>query len=198
MSHNDTFEQRMLKRLKAFSTIGLFILPILAGILYWKAALSPGKCLAITVYAILLFVSNRLSLIEINWNPSRKILRDFGVIALLACPILAAILYYWKHVSIPANMIIISIGIVLYLVSRLSLILTRWMFMGLTLLVSPIGFSVSFVGLAFIFFGLLTPMGLIFRLIGRDPLRLRKDNKSSSNWVVHVQNHDPKRYYRQF
>ena len=34
----------------------------------------------------------------------------------------------------------------------------------------PIGWTVSQVMLAMMFFGLFTPIGLVFRLIGRDPL----------------------------
>ncbi len=139
-----------------------------------------------------------MGLIEINWNPSRKVLRDFGIIALIACPILAG-LFYWQDVfSMPAATIIALLGLVLFVISRLSAILTRWLFVGLTLLAAPIGFVVGIIVLAVIFFGLLTPLGLFFRLIGRDILRFRKDDPSSSNWLVHTQNKDPKRYYRQF
>ena len=35
----------------------------------------------------------------------------------------------------------------------------------------PIGWTVSQVMLALMFFGLFTPIGLVFRLIGRDPLQ---------------------------
>jgi hypothetical protein len=148
-----------------------------------------------------------MSLIEINWNPSRKTLRDFGLIGLIACPVLGGIFYCFAHFGIfhrfahlsdGACLVIAAIGVILFTVSRLSLTLTRWIFIGLTLMGAPIGFVVGVVVLGIVFFGLLTPVGLAFRLAGRDPLRLRRDPSRTSNWQPHTQIHDLKRYFRPF
>jgi hypothetical protein len=138
-----------------------------------------------------------MSLIEINWNPSRKLLRDFGLIGLIACPALAGI-FFLQHLPVWLCWTIAGFGIFLFAASRLSLTVTRWLFVGLTLLGAPIGFVVGIVVLGIIFFGLLTPLGLAFRLAGRDPLRLRQDPNRTSNWQPHTQIHDLKRYFRPF
>lgn len=53
-----------------------------------------------------------------------------------------------------------------------------WMRLGLLLhkLVSPIALGV-------IFYGTILPVSLVFRLLGKDPLRLRWDTKQSSYWI---------------
>jgi hypothetical protein len=48
------------------------------------------------------------------------------------------------------------------------------------------------------FFLVLTPLGLIFRLTGRDPLRRRFDAKASSYWISHKAAEKPARYFSQF
>lgn len=198
MPQSDTYEYRMYKRLKVISTFGLFGFPILGAFFFWESLLSPLKCLVIALYGILLFVSSRWSLIEINWNPTRKMLKDFGLIGLIACPILAGIFYWLAHWSIGACLVLTVIGIVLFAISRLSLSLTRWIFIGLTVFGAPIGMVVGVIVLGIIFFGLLTPLGLAFRLAGRDPLRLRRDPNRTTNWQPHTQTQDLKRYFRPF
>ena len=47
----------------------------------------------------------------------------------------------------------------------------RSIYVGWMVLAFPIGWTVSQVMLALMFFGLFTPIGLVFRLIGRDPLQ---------------------------
>ena len=46
----------------------------------------------------------------------------------------------------------------------------RLIYVGWMVLAFPIGWTVSQVMLLLMFFGLFTPIGLVFRLIGRDPL----------------------------
>jgi hypothetical protein len=197
----------MQNRLRIISTIGLFVFPVMAALLYWFSILPFWKCLAVVLYGILLYHSCRLSLIEINWNPSRKVLRDFGLIGLVVCPILGGVIYCFAHFGIihrfahlsdGACLVITAIGVILFAVSRLSLTLTRWIFIGLTLAAAPIGFGVGVVVLGIVFFGLLTPVGLAFRLAGRDPLRLRREPNRTSNWQSHTPIDDTKRYFRQF
>lgn len=195
----------MQKRLQVASTIGLFVFPILGVIFFWLSILSPVKCLALALYGILLFASSRLSLIEINWHPSPKMLRDFGLIGLIACPILGGIFYWlphifswFTHISNGACLAIAGFGIFLFVTSRSSLVLTRWIFIGLTIFGAPIGMGVGVIVLGIFFFGLLTPLGLAFRLAGRDPLRLRRDPNRTSNWQIHTQTQDLKRYFRPF
>ena len=65
--------------------------------------------------------------------------------------------------------------------------------MGLAL---PIGWLVSNVLLRVIFYAVLTPIGVFFRLTGRDALQLKKPN-TDSYWTPHTQRRDQASYFRQ-
>jgi hypothetical protein len=43
---------------------------------------------------------------------------------------------------------------------------------------------VSPVALGILFFGVVTPTGVVMRLLGKDPLRLRLDRSTNSYWIV--------------
>src|SRR5262245_52931839 len=59
----------------------------------------------------------------------------------------------------------------------------RWIrpiYVGWMILAFPIGWTVSQVMLALMFFGLFTPIGLLFRLLGRDPLHRARRPRAES------------------
>ena len=60
------------------------------------------------------------------------------------------------------------------------------------------GQVLSHVVLAVLFYGLLTPIALFFRLIGRDPLKRRWEPEQKSYWVDLPEAFDKKDYFRQF
>jgi hypothetical protein len=139
-----------------------------------------------------------MSLIEIDWNPKNKQLKNFGIIALVATTLISLLLYLLKGVAIQWVSIILAFGIIIFIASLISLKLTKMIYLGMILLTLPIGFVVSFVLLAAFYFLLLTPLGLIFRLIGRDPLCRKFDANAKSYWISR---HPPKgleQYFHQF
>ncbi len=63
----------------------------------------------------------------------------------------------------------------------------------------PIGWIMSYVVAGVVYFGVITPIGLLMRLTGRDSLGLRFDPKASTYWVnTEDEEPDPARYFRQF
>jgi hypothetical protein len=74
----------------------------------------------------------------------------------------------------------------------------RPIFVGWMVLVFPIGWTVSLLVLATLFFAVFTPIGLFFRLTGRDFLGLRRDPAAASYWEPMKLNTDPKSYLNQF
>ena len=55
----------------------------------------------------------------------------------------------------------------------------------------------SYVILGLIFYGLFTLVALIFRLLGRDPLRRAFEPDTASYWVEHKRR-DARSYFKQF
>jgi hypothetical protein len=73
-----------------------------------------------------------------------------------------------------------------------------WFFLSLAL-TRPIGHVMSLVLLAIVFYGVVTPLGLVFRLIGRDPLGLRHPRSSGQSfWLPHSTPTDPRAYLRPY
>ena len=139
-----------------------------------------------------------MSLIEINWNPNRKELRNFGIVAFIASALLSLLLYLFKGLGIQWAAIIIAAGFIIFLTSMIFPKLTRFIYLGLILVTLPIGYMVSFILLALFYFLLLTPLGLLFRLIGRDPLRRKFDSTADSYWLTRKQSDRLNRYFHQF
>jgi polyferredoxin len=69
-------------------------------------------------------------------------------------------------------------------------------YLALMVLAFPIGWVISELLLRLIYYGIFTPLGLWFRVIGRDALRLRKP-ETDSYWTRRRQSADPLGYYRQ-
>lgn len=139
-----------------------------------------------------------MSLIEINWHPSRKDLRNFAIIALIVSILISFLLYLLKGLAIQWVAIIITIGFIIFLSSFISLKLIRFIYLGLTLVTLPVGWVVSFLLLAAFYFLLITPLGLFFRLIGRDTLYRKFDPKAKSYWLTHRSPDSSERYFHQF
>jgi hypothetical protein len=136
-------------------------------------------------------------LIEIEWHPTGRQLCVFGVGSLLASIAAALMLHFvWGAAAVWA-VVVLAAGVAVCLCSLISPAVTRILYVGLTLLALPIGFVVSFVLLAAFYFLLLTPVALVFRLIGRDALCRRFDAAAQSYWVPHRAGEDTARYFHQ-
>ncbi|MFM7843419.1 MAG: hypothetical protein ACKPEY_04200 [Planctomycetota bacterium] len=135
-----------------------------------------------------------MALIEINWNPTSRQLRQFAGIGLIALPSAG---YVWGG-SWPAIGMLAALGSGLALAGYLRPAVVRPFFLALSLVTIPIGFVVGELALALIYFLLLLPIGLVFRLMGRDALSRRRDLAARSYWREKQQPKSSASYYRQF
>jgi hypothetical protein len=139
-----------------------------------------------------------MSLIEVNWRPESKELRNFGRIALVASCLVAGLLYFIKGLAIQWIFVIIAAGLLIFLSSLVSLAITRPIYVALTAVTLPIGFAISFIVLAVFYFLIITPIGLVFRLVGRDSMKRKFDPDADSYWVAHRPSNKLERYFHQF
>ncbi|MBW8041613.1 MAG: hypothetical protein FVQ85_16680 [Planctomycetes bacterium] len=139
-----------------------------------------------------------MSLIEINWNPNHKELRKFGIISLIASVLIPLLLYVLKGLGIQWAVLIFVIGLIIFLSSMISFKVTRLIYLCLILVTMPIGLVVSFTLMAIFYFLLLTPLGLLFRLMGRDVLGRKFDSSTDSYWVIRRPPDSLDRYFHQF
>jgi len=139
-----------------------------------------------------------MSMIEINWHPKRKELRNFGIIAIIASAIISLLLYLLKDLGIQWILVITGVGFIIFLCSLISVGLTRIIYLVLILVTLPIGWAISFILMAIFYFLFLTPLGLVFRLKGRDPLHRKFDSKAKSYWLRRQPADTIDRYFHQF
>lgn len=62
---------------------------------------------------------------------------------------------------------------------------------------SPIGWTISAALLGAVYFLVITPIGLVMRLLGKDPMH-RAFHGGESYWTPRAAAEDPRRHYRQF
>ena len=139
-----------------------------------------------------------MPLIDIEWHPSGRQLRTFGVSGLAASVIASLVLLFVWSAALLWALVVLGLGLGIFLCSLISPRIARVLYVGLTVAVLPIGLVVSFVLLAAFYFGLLTPLALVFRLIGRDSLHRRFDPAADSYWTPHKPSEDMDRYFHQF
>ena len=125
-------------------------------------------------------------MIKLDLHPEERAVRQFAWFAVLGLPLLAWFVleivgsFTWTH---PAFLTVAAIGVSqlgIYLVG--VRVLSRALFLGLSILVVPIGFLLSHVLLASIYYLVMTPIGLVFRLIGRDVLGRKLDPSAKTYW----------------
>lgn len=74
----------------------------------------------------------------------------------------------------------------------------RWVYVGLSYATWPIGWLLSQLLLASVYYLLLTPLGWALRLAGRDPLERRFEPGRESYWQPRAAVRERERYFRQF
>lgn len=138
-----------------------------------------------------------MAVIEINRTPSPRDLRWFGLLLPVFFALVGALV--WRRTGSPMGAYVLWTGGALlgglfacWPASRRR-IYVAWMYA-----VFPIGWTISHLLLAGIYFLILTPIGLMLRLAGRDPIDRRLDRNRSSYWVEHQPADRAKRYLRQF
>lgn len=145
-------------------------------------------------------------LIELNLNPDTKTLRQFGVIAFVGFAILAALAYYEKLIFSfglgDARLTLVTIfavlGSVALLLSLVAPRANRLLYVGLTLLAFPIGFVLSYVIMGTLYFLIIGPIALLFRLFGRDSMHRGYDPDGPTYWQAAKPPRDKESYFHQY
>ena len=74
----------------------------------------------------------------------------------------------------------------------------RPLYLAISVIGYPIGWLVSHLILGFIYFGVITPIGLALRVSGRDPLARKADATTSTHWKDRAGARGADGYFRQF
>lgn len=144
--------------------------------------------------------------IEIDFHPDDGKLRQFGFIALAGFGFVAALAWY--------EALIFSFGLgsarepVAYTLAGLailslffSLVAPRAnlpIYLGISLLTYPIGFVLSYVILGTLFYLIISPIGLVVRRFGSDPMERRILPDADSYWEDAPRARGRDSYFKQF
>jgi hypothetical protein len=120
-------------------------------------------------------------------------LRQFGWLLALVLAVAG-----WRIGPSRAGLTLQATAALVFAVGSLWPAALRGIYLVLLVLTFPVGWALSRVLLAVVFYGLITPLALGFRLAGRDPLQRRADAAADTYWQPRPQPADARRYFRQF
>jgi hypothetical protein len=131
---------------------------------------------------------------HVQWHPDRRELRRFALWMLGGFAVLGAVAA-WRTGAVGLGPLVLwGVGLALA-VSAFLPGLGRAAYLAVYLVSGVIGYVISRVVLALIFYLVFLPIGLVLRVKGHDLLRRRRP---ASMWLRHDQHRDPESYYRQF
>lgn len=134
---------------------------------------------------------------RLNLNPSDKTLKEFAEFGMFILGLVAAPWLLYRGDTTTA-VVFWATAIALRVVAFMNPRWVKWPFIALSVITWPIGFVVSHLALALIYFLIFTPVALVFRLMGRDALNRKLDRHAASYWEAYNPNRGAARYLRQF
>jgi len=134
--------------------------------------------------------------VPVNLNPDRRTLQQFGWLCLVIFGAIAVAGFVKSGLNAFSIVWAVS-GALGGLLGWLRPQWLKWIFVTWIILVFPIGWVMSKVLLAAMYFGVFTPIGMILRMAGKDPLRLKRP-PGDSYWQTRPVRADLRRYFRQY
>ena len=145
---------------------------------------------------------------KLNLDPDRRMLRQFAWASLCLFPAVAGYLA-WRHdLPLPWVLVLVGVGLLVAFVelvlaealgafgALLEKLIPRLLFQILSVVAFPIGFVLSHVLMATIFYLVITPIGLCFRLVGRDALGRKLEPGRASYWHSRGPARDASSYFK--
>lgn len=137
-------------------------------------------------------------MLELNTNPTARELRQFAGLVVPLFGLLVGVLLWFKLDMKSTAAIVLAAAAVLSTLGLVRPGLLRPIYVGWVVAAYPIGWVISHLVIGVIFFLVVTPTGIVMRLLGRDPLHRQLEPERDSYWEPRSESDDPNRYFRQF
>ncbi|MEY2430271.1 MAG: hypothetical protein QOJ40_3156 [Verrucomicrobiota bacterium] len=134
---------------------------------------------------------------DISFNPRPRLLRQFAG-AWFIFFVALGVNRYLRHGQHQAGLALAAMGIVIGSMGLLKPAAVKWPFVVCTVLAFPIGWLISNLVLALMFYGIITPIALLFRIKGRDLLCRKPPVDRPSFWTTKQTPRDMRSYFRQY
>ncbi len=136
-----------------------------------------------------------MSLIRIEKNPSSRQLLVFGIAWLVFFGFWATTC--WLRGRQTASEILWVAAAAVPLAGAASRTVLRYAYVWMSYATYPLGFVISHIVLALVYFLALTPIGLTMRLLGRDPLPRRFEPGAKTYWKTREKTKTVESYFNQ-
>ena len=133
---------------------------------------------------------------EVTARPSTRTLRQFAALFLIVFTVTAG-LRVWHGDTGTLTITIAATGVAVGLVGLLWPDAIRYVYTGWMIAAFPIGWTISRVIVTLLFYVVFAPFALVFRLLGRDALRLHR-RTPTTYWIETKGGEPPESYYAQF
>lgn len=139
---------------------------------------------------------------EINWKPDKNELRKFGKALIIGGAIIALLAWTGSLISSSLKDKGVYISGLFAIVSLLGALVMlcpkyfKWLYLIWYFIAACIGTVISNLLLAGFYYLVFSPISLVMRLVGHNPLKLKRAPEGSQ-WIDHKQPGDPGQYYRQ-
>jgi hypothetical protein len=138
-----------------------------------------------------------MTIADFNVKPSATMLREFGIIALFGFGLVGALLGL-KWDAWTASYVLWALGAVSFVLAFVRPKLLLPLYVVLMVVAFPIGFVISNVILFILYFGLFTPIALVFRLVGRDTMKRKFEPEAESYWIDRTDNKPVSQRFKQY
>ena len=138
-----------------------------------------------------------MSRIRIDHHPSRRQLAVFGLVWLAFFGIVGWIVLA-KLNSVQAATLVWVVAVAVPAVGAVVPGLLRIVYLAMAFAAFPIGFVLSYTILAVVYYGVMTPTGLLMRLFGHNSMHRQFDLGAKTYWLQREQTEDIRRYFRQY
>lgn len=139
-----------------------------------------------------------MALFEINRDPTPKQVRQLCGISLPLLALAIGGVLWWKFATLTPMAILCGVLMPLGALGYLFPKFGRGLWITLQTIEYPIGWVVSHLILVVIYYGVFTPIGLLLRLSGHDPMHRRWNPGAKSYWEAYNPNRGARRYFRQY
>ena len=138
-----------------------------------------------------------MALIELKRDPTRRDYQVFGGLLVVATA-LAAYFAFRSRSPLGFAGVATACGVLVLAAYTANLPLRRAIYRLGMKITSPIGLALSYLWLAVIFYLVVTPIGLLRRTFGKDPLAREIDREATNYWVELDSRSDPSEYLRPY
>lgn len=139
-----------------------------------------------------------MALVSLNLKPSDKQLRDFGLAGLFMCTVIGLVLLGLGKIAPRGLTVLFLAGLTMFVLSRLCASLIKPVYLVMVIVTFPVGWVISHLVMGLFFYVVITPIAILFKIIGRDTLCRRFDPQTDTYWLGHKHKRSSKDYFHQF